>query len=361
MSEPLIAIAGDLHLSPYVTKDVLEMQGDSVYALQQIAAFCRQNKCPLVLAGDVFDTRNPNSLEVLHLRNEVKRMESEGLTVWGIQGQHDMSDPSWTAVTGAYPLHGASVNLDGGRTLFGLDYTPRSQLLERLPNVPKCDILVLHQMLAEAIHFRGTDGPVYDLELADIPSHVGLVVLGDVHEPYENPYHTPPVYYTGSTHLRSISEPLTKSFIVVQKDLSVVRKPLDARPFKLYELFSEDGLVACLQELKDYQPETAEQRPEIIAIPYIVVRYSRELERARERILAAADGRFHLRLLPAGAVEQIGQETQEVQGSVTLEGCLDEFINKDQEPELYTFVKELVSMEDARPVIARWREKVTGD
>ena len=293
----------------------------------------------------------------------VDRLNCHDLQVYSIQGQHDMSHPPWCTVAGAHNIEATEADAwktKHGPAITGLDYRPRSELLGELANVPSCDVLFLHQMLAEAMPFVGTpEMPAYDVELADIPEHVKLCIMGDLHQPYENPAHKPPVYYTGATHMRSISEPPEHSFIVINDDLSVSRQPLDSRPFKLFQKNLEEDFKKCLDELQAYQPTKDHSA---VSKPYVVVRYNRDIEDVSQRLAIAAGDRFYLRKLPMGTVDQMGEETKEVQGSVTLEGCLDELIKSavpdEHQQQIYDFTRALLSAKDPRATIEEWRKQV---
>lgn len=358
MPKPILAVAGDLHLSQTVYKRLPGMRGDAHFALTQLADHCLFTNTDLALAGDVFDSRRPDSSDVQALRDAVSRLGSKGLKVYGIQGQHDMSSPSWMEVVGAKRLTHKPVTIGNLIVLAGLDYHPRPQIQERLKDVGYCDVLVLHQMMKESIGYADEENPNYDLELADLPAAAKLVIMGDNHSGWSDPEHKPPVYYTGSTHMRSNNEPTSKFFLVVHDDLSVERVPLSTRPFLKYELVSEERLTECLKELRGAGIEGPASP---VSEPFALIRFDRKLENALERIRIAAGDRVFFQAIPYQSVEQIGEETEVVEGSVTLEGCLDELVDPKKQSELNAFVRELLAVEDPREAVTRWREKLVGE
>ncbi len=375
MSNPILAVAGDLHLSGTVYRSRLfDMKGDARYAAAQIADYCAANKLDLILAGDVMDAKRPESADVQALQNLVNTIDEVGCSVYGIQGQHDMSDPPWPEVVGATRLTSApqKVGAGDGLVVIGLDYHPRGELLELLAEVPPCDLLILHQMLKESLGYtveeEGSDGLVdaranYDVALEELPIHVKAVAAGDNHSGsycFKKGY--PSFSYTGSTHMRSINEPPKKRFLVVHDNLVAEKVPLDTRPFERFEVVTEEGLRDCLKEIRKLiEAPPPKARPPELQKPFVVIHFDTEVERVRERVMTACEDKAFCKLLPYQTVAQLGEETEVIQGSVTLEGCLDELVKPDDQPELNTFVRELLQVEDPRLVIAKTKDKYLQD
>lgn len=355
-AKPILAVAGDLHLSSHINTQFPEMQGDSVYSFRQIINYCVEHKLDLALAGDICDVRHPGSAEVMTLCRNVEFMRQSGLEVYGIQGQHDMASPSWLEVAGAIPLESNGVELRSGHMLDGLDYRPRAQLLADLAEVRPCDILLLHQMLKGGL----PDQAGYDLESDDLPEHVKLVIMGDLHDTYSAPDHKPPIFYTGSTHMRRISETPGKRFLVIRGDLSVESIPLDTRPFRYYRLAIINELNDCLKELSSFDPNNEPKRPGNLSKPYVVIKYNTDLENAYERIATAAGDKFFLRRLPQGPLTEESVDVERMKETNTLETCLDEFVDSGKQPELHTFMLEILVSDDPRSIIEKWKEEIVG-
>jgi len=138
-----------------------------------------QTRGAVIFAGDLAE--NPSvdggSLAALHQGLEVLR--DAGLQLFYIQGNHDrqrLQKAPLLQSFGGIHLTADPVQFDG-LALCGFDSMPGEQLKERLPSLPPCDLLVLHQPFEHLLRFEGA----HDICMADLPSHARLVVSGDVH------------------------------------------------------------------------------------------------------------------------------------------------------------------------------------
>ncbi|MHC4371708.1 MAG: metallophosphoesterase family protein, partial [Planctomycetota bacterium] len=161
--EPIFVFAADLHLRPRTWTRHPDLQGDAYASLNYIAAYCRDMRLPLVLGGDIFNSRRPDPLSVTRFNSVLGA--NDGCRVYYVQGNHDACGESpWPGVAGwGYPLHNRTVTLrdrkEGNNVIrvHGLDWTPREKLQEALAAVPTddespfaaVDVLVCHQSWSE--------------------------------------------------------------------------------------------------------------------------------------------------------------------------------------------------------------------
>ena len=348
MSKSAFAVVGDLHMAPHVYSEFPTMRGDSEAALDQIIDYCDSHNLPLYLAGDSLDKCSQRSEMIGLMHKAVERLGE----VWAVQGQHEKDTPPWiSSIGGFYTGDGVLRNL-GGLTVVGLDYEAPRVILEKLANVPPCDVLILHQMIKEStVGIKGA----YDIELADLPEQAKLIIAGDNHNGWS--VKLPDgrtVTYTGSMRMCSRNEPLEKHFLVVHDDLTIEVVPLKTRPYLRFEIVSENILDAALKKIRG-AVTVAEGDPSPIAQPFVHIKYLPEIENLQERVRVACDDKAFLKLVPFQSVETHGEETEVVEGSTTLEGCLAEVVDQKADPELFEFVQALLASEAPKDVVAVWK------
>ena len=277
----MIVFAADLHLRPTTWTKFPSLKGDAFYSFRQLVDYCCNEKAQaLILGGDVFDSATPDSESVIVFKTGVEVLQAHEIAVFGIQGQHERSDPPWMALTPyvkcldipagdneqhIWPIacdkHTASV-----RGIDNMSATALKQILEHDAQNPDAhyDILVMHQAM---------QGLVYDTawNLAEewIPEFVHVVLLGDLHIEASKGK----CYYSGSMNLQSIGESPQKSFITVhcsEKDgkLSVQRHMLETRDmmkFMITDIESRDAAIDTLKAYKANKKNSEIERPLIVA------------------------------------------------------------------------------------------------
>lgn len=180
----MIAVAADLHIGKNIKSSRRDLANDSYRALESMRdsimnAYVNSGdeSLHIILAGDIFDEKKISGGTLKAFTEFIDYFYDQGVTVYFIQGNHDTdSVEAIASIQGAQHIHKKSVTLDGC-TVYGLDWQPKDKIKEELTDVPECDILVLHQMFEHLSGFA----PAADCSLDDVPSHVGDIVVGDVH------------------------------------------------------------------------------------------------------------------------------------------------------------------------------------
>jgi DNA repair exonuclease SbcCD nuclease subunit len=318
--QPLFAFSADLHLQPCAWVKHPTLRGDAYESFRQIVDFCIQVRIPLILGGDIFDSKRPDPLSVRYFGQQVARMFEADQNVSFIQGDHDFHPHApWPTVSGmAIPLNGMSVTA-GGYNIFGLDWTPRDSLPAALCSVPEgTDFLVTHQAWQEIQGIGQVEGSV-----THIP-HANFLLTGDYHVALQKDVQAEDgrgvqVWSPGSICMQSIDERYEKSFLVIgieEGDLVVRREPLLTR-MKFDLIYNtEEEFAADLVNRHVFDEIIADERlehlPECIRKPIVRVTFNDEIPDALTRIEAAADGRFHIFPNPQRVVEEVEVDFDEV-------------------------------------------------
>jgi len=349
--------AADTHLSEWIWRSAPEIYGDAFESFRQIVDHTLSIRAEaLVLGGDVFDGV-PSSVSMRFWLSETERLAKAGIKVLGVQGQHGrtMNGVSWHAV------HPNCTDIDGLTTeifpevfLLALNRLPAVELEETLRDIPfnllrsRTKILVLHQLVKGAVpDVEGLKN--WDLDPEWIPDSIPLVLLGDLHEPYSVQRGVSKLIYSGSTHLRSISEPDDKSFLVVSEDLSVERVPLRTREFRRPAIFSDDQLAAAIADL-----ETAKRG----AVAY--AKYDPAVKNAYEALKSACAERGLFLLARTIAQSRVSSAGTEVSDDADLESCLGLEIDREKDPNAFSFGLELLLAAKPADAIDKFRARFTG-
>lgn len=369
-----ILFAGDLHLSPATYVSHPQMRGDSMFALDQITGYCLKNELTLCLLGDNFDKRFPDPATIFSFLNSVK-----GIDLLYIVGQHDRHGAvQWPEIepdSSNFRVHLGNGELDkecfrvGDFNLWGFDNSPRARVEEQLKLMPAdCDILCVHQLFPQVM---GLDGQwTMDLTLVPVAEDGGprYILAGDWHGlPLDGTTDGRRWLYTGSSSMRSISEPADKSFVVLKRSADkddLQRVPLLTRPFLYYEARYEKELTdVCSslmsQCLEEFSKAIAAGVPEEVAVPLVAFRYDVNLPNANsliESAVAGEDGKkLHLRRLPVRTSDDTGVDETVLR--VSVQDAIDELVDKQIAPELHAFTSELAVSSDARESVQAYKRR----
>lgn len=365
-----LVFTADLHLADRAWKRATEVRGDAYRSFDQIIQYCADHKdrvSALVLGGDVFDAR-PSAADVAHFLRGVRLLAKLDVKIYAIQGQHGRSqDVPWTSVDPyVFWLHGAQpVELPGPVVMTGFDNLPPDELQEQLKSLdPKVDIVVVHQKcrgcLPEIAEVQNWD---FDPEW--VPSHVRLVLMGDIHKEWETTVARKhgtekigmPCVYSGSICMQDVTEPPDKSFLVVDLNRAFTyrRVPLKTRPFTSFTLQTEKEFTDSLEQVAKLEPETL-----------VLVKHDSRISDVEGR-LKAINNKVHylLRLLPLEIVE--GEALEIDTGDtppekVTLQGCLDSVVDKGKEGQLHSMLLQLLDTRDPHGTLKTIKDKfLAGD
>ena len=190
----MIMVCADIHLEKAIRQDNKELTGDSFRALSQLQERAitlakaarrinRGEECVLIIAGDPTEKNRLTGGAILALREFVNKLQTAGIAVWGIEGNHDAQNqnqekpvPIIQSVGGQH-FNERLIEMSGMK-VYGLDWRPAEKLPEALKKVPPCDILVMHAPFQHLLSFDDA----WDVKLEDIPAHVKCVIAGDVHK-----------------------------------------------------------------------------------------------------------------------------------------------------------------------------------
>ncbi len=357
----MIIAMGDTHLAPRAWTSIPEVVGDSYRSFEQLVKFAIDGQASaLVLAGDVFDAPPPAETTQFFIAQMLKLQEAK-IPVYAVQGQHarDRHVP-WTSVY-PYVIHLTkdAIEVEPGIFMAGLDNLPPDELKAALTTIdPRTNILILHQMARGSVpEIAGRQNWDFDPEW--VPPTVDLVLMGDLHEPWEKVLERDQfitrLYYSGSTCMQSLNEPPDKSFLCVELEgdgdgeaLAVRRVPLNTRPFQRVTVLAEEVMERYLQLVAGLAPGTLCHLRFDPRVPAVEAR------------MRAANSRIYFKAEPLSVSEEMEQVDLKQGQQVSLLSCLDETINRQTDSELHSFLWALLEAEEPRDVIIAEREKRLG-
>jgi hypothetical protein len=294
--KPLFVFAADLHLSKLVWSGRPDIADDSYRAMSQVVDTALRHRVPLVLGGDLFDKRKPDSESVAVAYENLERMARENLPVYFNQGQHDMADPPWLTIH-PWPkhIHKQSFEL-AGYQFYGLDWQPAGVLQTELAQIPpRTTFLVAHQVWKE--HMGGIGNP--EGSVSEVP-HALFLLTGDYHHtqitewPNANGQKMS-VVSPGSTHMRAIDEPAQKSCYLFSRQpdgkVVITAEPLATRPYYEVRINNEFELLSFCQDANTKLPPPAVEPSDKLLLR---VSYAMEIPEVSARIRQAVSNRAHL-------------------------------------------------------------------
>jgi len=355
----MLVVVGDAHLHPYVWASLPRRRGDSYDSFRQATQFAADNRVDgLVLAGDIVNSNNPPMESVAQLLQGVRSLCELRIPVYAIAGNHDPD--FWAGVSSdAFDLDKfdagyLNIHIDGvPHNLAGIRSLPPDELKQRLKTLPRqVDILILHQLMKGLVPDVG-EHQVWNLDPEWVPESVRLVLMGDLHAAtsleLKRSQHVTKFFYTGSTCLQKVDEPVEKSFITVDGDLNVTRVPFKTRPFLRTTLFhNADGnqLNVLVEKVKALPAGALVSLKYHPCIPDV------------EEVLKKANADVDFLLKPV-SVKTVDPEQQGINlDNVTLESCLGIMVKRETDPLFYDFVLSLLRSKDPKEALTHFREKV---
>ena len=191
----------------------------------------------LIIGGDLFNSPYPASFAVEFVQKEVDRLNSVGIPVYGIDGNHDIADSKWLKVCGIIPLTFMPVTLPGDHAVkvCGIGYRRSTDIISELNAMvdrgTKCDILVLHLAFGE-MNRMGATSDISAGEIMPMLKAMGtrLVLMGHIHIRQSVTIDGVTFAYCGSTELCSINEQKDKSFeLIDQATFALSPEPIKTR------------------------------------------------------------------------------------------------------------------------------------
>lgn len=178
MVQGKVAFIADLHVKPLLWAHRSPVTGDAAYALAQCTdMILEEGVSDVFYLGDLTDSPEVDGETGRLIRDMTHRLDRAGVRQYAIQGNHDRGDTPVCRMFGIEHLDERTVEC-AGISIHGLDYRHAEAAKAALANVPECSILLMH---APFRHLLGFDGK-WQFEAADVPDHVGGVIVGDVHK-----------------------------------------------------------------------------------------------------------------------------------------------------------------------------------
>jgi hypothetical protein len=369
--KPLAVLTADLHLGtrgPWPSRP--EIAGDAEYSFTQIVdyAVSKEARC-IVAAGDLFDSAQPDPKTMRFFARQMDVLQDAGVGFYFIQGNHEKRIPVAWADIHEWPvlLHGKLVDIDAsGFRMYGINSVSSARLQEELRHVPRCELLVTHQLWEEVADLGAA---LCQGSLRDIPPKTELVLTGDVHIARDfrvdtTAGHRVRVLSPGSTSMRKIDEDPDKSFYSLTLSGMADGYKIESIPFRTRPVWTAAPLDTS-SHLKDALDRVIDKRlvkvarqvkrlPLDLQVPLVHFTVCRELadQGAIEAIREKIGDRAHLFFRETKAVtEEIevqAKRRREIRAG-GLVGCL-ELVVEDTESALYQDTKALLEAGD--PVVA---------
>lgn len=219
----------------------------------------------VVIGGDLFDSPRPDARSVLTAREVVEDIKVGGFPVYGIDGNHDLSNGDWLRVIGVEPLEEVAPVKVGDVTICGIHYRNGRDLIAALESMIdrgiKTDILVAHFALAEMNGGGSADTGVQELSPLLDKLGVKCVLMGHVHIPDCRKWNGVLYVNPGSTEMKSSNEPEEKYYYVVDTDTWEAEPVLlETRKVATIEICNEDELLRFQTQLEKESGVASDER-----------------------------------------------------------------------------------------------------
>ena len=301
--QPLFVFCADLHLEDGAWRSRPGIYGDAYYSFEQIVDYCIAHKLPLVMGGDILESKQNLARPIAKLCAGLTRMQEEALDVFYIQGNHEFDrNAPWLSI---HPwtthINGRSFRVGsmGDILVHGLDWLPKGEIQEALKTVPEdTDILITHQVWKD---FMGEIGRT-ECELTDV-HHVQTVLAGDFHvtkiaEGVNAQGQPIRMLSPGSTAMQDMSESPDKFFFVIGRDGDKIEfQPvqLKTRRFLSYTVKDAETLdQLCAGQLTKDISELPNDLPPGIDKPLVRIRFDKRLPDAFLRLTTAVSYFAHI-------------------------------------------------------------------
>lgn len=297
----LFVFTADLHLEDGAWSTRPSIYGDAYCSFEQIVDYCIEHSLPLILGGDVLEKKSNLARPIAKLCAGMSRMESAGVPVYYIQGNHEYDrNAPWLSVH-SWPLHlhGQTIKI-GDKNVYGLDWLPKGEIQAAFREVPAdTDILITHQVWKD---FMGNVGRT-ECELVDV-HYVQTVLAGDFHVTKTiegvNAQGLPiKMLSPGSTAMQDMGEAQDKFFFAIEArtgEITFTPVPLKTRRFIGYTVRDQDTLDAlCSGQLKnDIAALPTADLPKDIQKPLVKIKFDKQLPDAYLRLMTAVGESAHL-------------------------------------------------------------------
>lgn len=272
----------------------------------------------IIHSGDIIHNNRPSADTIACLQRVHDKLQTAGIDMLVISGNHDFSDPHWLSVVnptnegpGIKLIDGMLYTAVSGLKVYGVPWMPKEQFLAQKDKIPAADIILWHGAIQEFIGFPSASA----LALADLPlERCKLWAAGDIHVNKVIEHNGVIVGYPGSTELNSESEEDVKVVKILEWDqgtIKVVRDwALSTRPIVRLNLKTEADLTAAIEHLL---PMDSEHKA-----PIVYVRFPQSIGvNVVDRLKTALNpDRFIIRPIGVGDTEVEAGATVQQEGAV---------------------------------------------
>lgn len=298
--KPIAVVTSDWHVALGAWKKLPDIRGDAEFSLSQIVDITLALGVPLVAAGDLFDIKHPDSYSVDVVSRQMYRLHLSKLPCLYVQGQHEMSSPTWLSLfPNCEHIHDRHFKL-GKVDCFGYDYFLPSSLEDSYNRFKPADVLVTHQVWSELLPHAGQE---FCCSYKLVADQIGYksIISGDFHSHFitdigigDKPV-GPTFVSPGSICLQDLKESCNKAAWVLMDNLEFVSVPYKTRRLVHCTLASESDLHTVV---KLAEGVTSDDLPGGIGKPIYRIRYSTDLDNVSAAVTAAFKGKAHIDLVP---------------------------------------------------------------
>jgi DNA repair exonuclease SbcCD nuclease subunit len=395
-------VTSDLHLANRIWLH-RPIEGDSYHSWNQIVGYAINHDIRgIILAGDILDKQTNLSKPIQQLAQGLSSLKANSCQILFNQGQHEYQKIPWVqsiGYSGTYPigecgshpiwLHERNFTyLQAKGYIAGSDYRSREDFQEFLrgDNAKKAGVLVCHQVWS---NFMGENITTAQASFDDIPvENKKAVVTGDFHDhrvvwrPGSAKAARWCILSPGSTHLRSLAEPVDKQFFVVDFRLDSKKQEAEVESHPLYtrrllkvdlaEWYTwaelEHFVSNSLSEFEKYA--VTHKLPEELRKPILVFTHaagdSEWAQRFQTEFQSSAHLFFRIKQEKKEEERPVLEHLASTLGSkdttrVPLDLLLDSFINKETESLAHELALELLGSLQPEQTLHNWIKKKTGD
>ena len=330
-----IALVSDVHLGTrqYGLKERYE---DFLKAFEEFGKSIPVGVDAVVIGGDLFDSPRPDAKSVLVAQRVVGEIqEGHGIPVYGIDGNHDLSDGGWLSVIGVNVLDDTPVRRDGV-SIAGINYLSGRDLVDKLQEMVddgiKTDILVMHFALAEMNGGGSADTGVQELSPLLDKLGVKAVLMGHVHIPDCRTFNGVLYVNPGSTEMKSSNEPQEKCFFVLDTSTwEAVPVPIETRKVEIVEISDESALLAFKDTLKKELDDEVAGR--LARRPFYHVMVDDQIEDAFKRVSKSVRdyGAIARIVMQSSRARDVVPVVDRKEGVATLESAIEARFPKDSD------------------------------
>lgn len=373
-----VIVTGDLHLKRVIWNTMPTLAGDTYVAFSQIVNDAISLKkeghnVKVVIAGDIFDSKRPNSEAVAFFDLMVGNLLGEAIPCYCVDGNHDKVDsyggdktahptyikhletitavePSWAGVSN---INEQVIELLPGIKAYGLNYQTSAVFQQKVANIPAdVQVLIAHQMWDWSMPVEGR----HNAKASWVPEYVKTVLCGDDHTPKEHTENGTTFIYTGSPCMLRLSETHSKSYVLLTLDadnkIRFTRVKLQSRPYfeaLIHDEAELDVFIASIPEMLN--PDKFKTLAAPIQRPLVKVTYNTDVVGIYSRLQASLNGFAHVKLA-AYSLTMFAAKVADVDSDALIDASttLATFFNLPTDGAVYELAAGLLQTTDSEAI-----------